>query len=235
MQEPIERRDGETRIISQAADRAYICIRRDLLNGRWQAGAHLGEKELGQELGVSRTPIREALRLLASDGLVRLEPNVGASVLRWTQREIAETYDLRIELEGYAAGLSAHNAAADEIDTLEKLAKDMDAAAERADFMEVSEINDKFHRLVILSSGNRRLAKLASALLDLTVSAYGFGKFNPAEMRRSLLHHHELVDAIRRRDGKWASSVMRAHIHAGRAVILDDRDAPTQTAVKATA
>ena len=81
MQEPIERRDGETRIISQAADRAYICIRRDLLNGRWQAGAHLGEKELGQELGVSRTPIREALRLLASDGLVRLEPNVGASVL----------------------------------------------------------------------------------------------------------------------------------------------------------
>jgi DNA-binding GntR family transcriptional regulator len=209
---------------AHAAERAYIRIRKDLLTGRWSAGAHLGEKELAEELGVSRTPIREALRLLASDGLVSLEPNVGASVLRWTKQEIAETYDLRIELEGYAAGLAAANIPAEDIVLLKQMAEDMQAAAGKADFVRVGEINDRFHRSVIESSGNRRLTKIACTLLELTVEVYGFSKFNPEEMRRSLLHHHELVDALRRRDSKWATSVMRAHIHAGRAVILEERD-----------
>ena len=209
---------------AHAAERAYIRIRKDLLTGRWSAGSHLGEKELAEELGVSRTPIREALRLLASDGLVSLEPNVGASVLRWTKQEIAETYDLRIELEGYAAGLAATNASTEDIALLKQMAEDMEAAAEKADFVRVGEINDRFHRLVIEASGNRRLIKLASTLLELTVPVYGFSKFNSYELQRSLQRHHELVDALRRRDGKWATAVMRAHIHAGRAVILEERD-----------
>lgn len=212
---------------AQATERAYVRIRKDLLSGRWSAGAHLGEKDLAEEIGVSRTPVREALQRLASNGLVNLEPNIGASVVRWTKQEVAETYDLRIELEGYAAGLAAANASLESIALLKQMAEDMDAAAGKHDFFLVGEINDRFHRLVIDSSGNLRLGKVARTLLELTVSVYGFSTFNPQELARSLLHHHELVDAIRRRDSNWATSVMRAHIHAGRAVILEERRAGT--------
>ena len=95
---------------NRAADRAYRFIREGILASRWPPGAHLREQELAELSGVSRTPVREALRRLAADGLLQLVPNLGAKVNAWTIQDLDEIFGLRATLESQAAGLAASRA-----------------------------------------------------------------------------------------------------------------------------
>jgi DNA-binding GntR family transcriptional regulator len=89
--------------MTQAADRAYSALRGGILDGRYGSGARLGEIEVADELGLSRTPVREALRRLGSEGLVEVQPRRGARVRAWSTQDLEETYELRALLEGLAA------------------------------------------------------------------------------------------------------------------------------------
>jgi len=92
---------------TQAVDRVYATLRQGILDGVYAPGARLGEADLADALGVSRTPVREALRRLGSEGLLSTLPNKGARVRRWTTSELSDISDLRAILEGYAAGQAA--------------------------------------------------------------------------------------------------------------------------------
>ena len=214
----------------RAADIAYREIRAGLTAGRWGAGSHLGETELAAELGVSRTPIREALRKLASEQLVVFEPHLGASVPGWSRQDLEEIFALRVELESYAAAEAARHATPAQVAELKRLAEAMEKAAfagARPDHVGITELNNSFHRLIVAATGNRRLDNLIATLIEIPLVVRTFARFDRRSMARSISHHFDLVDAIAGGDADWAASVMRAHIHAGQQVMLGVRAGET--------
>lgn len=210
----------------RATDIAYASIRQALVGGRWPSGSHLREIELAEELGLSRTPVREALRRLASEQLVVFEPHLGARVPGWTDNEMEEIFALRAQLEGYAAGEAALHATPEQVAQLEHLARDMESAAfggPQPDYMRITEANDRFHRLIVEASGNRRLASMIATIIEIPLVVRTFARFDRKAMARSVQQHFDLVQAISQGNADWAVAVMRAHIHAGRQVMLDQR------------
>ncbi len=213
----------------RATDQAYTRIRADLMRGRWPEGTHLREVELAVELGMSRTPVREALRRLASEAHLVLQPHLGATVQGWTRHDLDEIFELRMQLEGLAAELAARHATEAQIEALARLAHDVEAAApmKDSDLSTLMEANDRFHKLIFEAAGNRRLARLTALLVEAPLQVRTYHRYSARDMRRSLSHHYELVEAIRARDPVWARSVMHAHVQAGRQVMMQSLAAQT--------
>ncbi len=206
----------------RATDVAYASIRQGLIAGRWPAGSHLRETELAEELGISRTPVREALRRLASEQMVTFEPHLGARVPGWSEHDLDEIFALRVELESYAAGEAARHAKPEQVAELRRLAEEMRQhafASPKPDYVRLTEANDLFHRLIVTMSGNRRLMRLVASLIELPLVTRTFARFDASAMTRSIQHHFDLVEAMAARNADWAIAVMRAHIHAGRQVM----------------
>lgn len=198
-----------------ASDHAYRLIRRQILTGERAGGDWLREGDLAEAIGVSRTPVREALRRLTAEGLVRYERNRGVQVSAWTAEDLDEIFSLRSVLEPWACRLAATSAGAD-LDELDRLAHDMDAAAQGtvADVDRITELNNRFHRLILEGSGNRRLGNVVSSVVQVPLVWQTFSHYSELDLRRSLAHHHELVSALAARDPDWAESVMRSHVRA---------------------
>ena len=198
-----------------ASDHAYRLIRAQILSGDRQGGDWLREGDLAESLGVSRTPVREALRRLTAEGLVRYERNRGVQVAVWTAEDLDEIFSLRSVLEPWACRLAAMSATVD-LDELDRLAHDMDAAARDsvADVDRITELNNRFHRLILEGSQNRRLGSVVSSVVQVPLVWQTFSHYSDIDLRRSLAHHHELVAALAAGDPDWAESVMRSHVRA---------------------
>lgn len=204
-------------------------VRGLILGGTYAAGDRLGEVELAAALGVSRTPIREALRLLASEGLVELTPNKGARVVTWSAAELEEIFALRAQVEGLAARRAAERVTAAELDELEKLAVEHGAATAAGparDLDRVYELNSRFHAGVVQAAGGgTSLTGVVGSLVHSVVLYRTLHTFGDEAMERSSRHHLEIVAALRNRDPEWAECVMRSHLLAARAELLGPRPA----------
>ena len=207
----------------RASDFAYSSIRQGLAAGRWPPGSHLRETELAAELGISRTPVREALRKLASEQLVSFEPHLGVRVPGWSNHDMEEIFALRVELESYAAGQAALHASSAQMAQLRELAQEIEKAAfggEEPDYVGITELNNRFHGLIVAAAANQRLASLIVTLIEIPLVVRTFARYDRRAMARSVSHHFDLVEAIAGGNADWAVAVMRAHIHAGRQVML---------------
>jgi DNA-binding GntR family transcriptional regulator len=209
--------------MAEAVERAYLAIRGDIATGILAVGAHLRAEPLAERLGLSRTPVREALRRLHAEGLVDFVPNHGAYVRGWTRHDMDEVFELRIRLESYAAEIGALVLTEADIAMLADLDEQMhcatrSAADDRLDH--IKELNARFHRIIIEGSMNRRLAAMMSSIVETHLIARTFRSYGPADLVRSMQHHSELVAAFRARDPMWASGVMQSHLRAARQVML---------------
>lgn len=208
-----------------AADTAYGAIRDGILDGGYGPGDRLREEELAEAVGVSRTPIREALRRLAADGLVELGTNRGAQVVAFTDTDLAEIFDLRGLIEPYAHGLAAATIDATTLEHLCALAEEMESlGARRGDRSRgrIAELNRDFHGSIVAAAGRERLSAVLQQVIQVPVVHRTFHRYTPEALARSFEHHRELIDALTAGDGAWASSVMTSHIHAARAALLGD-------------
>jgi DNA-binding GntR family transcriptional regulator len=201
--------------VTHAADRAYSTLRGGILDGRYGSGERLGEIEIADELGLSRTPVREALRRLGSEGLVEVLPHRGSRVRTWTAQDLDETYELRARLD---AGTLA------ELDDLAARMVTVDPSLGHrpaGDFAELAGLNGRFHALITAAAGSAQLAATLAGLVQLPLVMRTYRRYTAAALARSHAHHRELVDALRAGDGGWAESVMRSHVLAARTVLLD--------------
>lgn len=207
----------------KAAEITYATIRRQILNGERSGGEWLREGDVAAAIGVSRTPVREALRRLAAEGLVRHEPNRGVQVEDWGAGDLDEIFGLRSQLEPWGCGLAAASGLAD-LDALGELADRMDEEARRdpPDLDAITELNNEFHRRVLEASGNGRLVGLVSSVVAVPLVWRTFSHYSPEAMRRSLAHHHEIVQALAAGDAEWAESVMRSHVRAAWASLREE-------------
>lgn len=208
--------------MAKAAEAAYAVIREGILSGRFARGERLREEELAARVGVSRTPVREALRRLDAEGLIDFTPNRGARVTAWSERELEDLYEARALLESYGARLAARRITPDELDHLALVADQMQALAEQgpAAADELTTLNSDFHRSIVQASRNSQLDSMVRGIMDVPLVYRTFQRYSPQRLRASQFHHQELVEALRAGDGEWAEAVMRTHILAARTTVL---------------
>ncbi len=206
-----------------SAGRTVAAVRELILRGDFAAGARLGEVELAERLGVSRTPVREALGRLAAEGLVEIVPNRGARVPSWTVAELEGVFDLRTALEPRLTALAVPRATDTDITALDELARamlDVGTPGPDQDLDAIVPLNRDFHgRLVALADQPAMASALAGAI-HAPIVLRNFHTYDAASLRRSLAHHVEIVAAVRAGDPTWAQAVMTAHIRNARAVMV---------------
>lgn len=209
--------------MATAWEQAYLTLRRRLADGTYPPGSHLREEELAAQLGVSRTPVREALRRLDAEGWLRVVPNQGAFAAEWSARDIEEIFDLRALLEAHAAERAATAPDRRALDEMEAACEAAEAALPGGDLASLEAISDanvRFHRALWELSGQARCRAILATLAVTPMVLRNFRNFDAAGLRRSLDQHREMITAIEAGDAAWAGAVMRAHVHAGRAVFL---------------
>jgi DNA-binding GntR family transcriptional regulator len=195
-------------------------IRHAIAEGRLQPGERLKEKELAEMLGISRTPVREALLLLQAEGLVDAMPNRGATVKAYTEAELADLYELRALLEGYAARRAASRITEGQLAILRETLTDFAAARHRNDREEIFRVNLRFHYTIVEASGVARLANLVRATIELPLVYRSFYLFSPAETELSEGMHRRVTSALTAGDAERAELLMKEHIFEGRDHLL---------------
>ncbi|WP_081737647.1 GntR family transcriptional regulator [Arthrobacter sp. H41] len=195
---------------------AYAQVRALIASGELAAGSWLREKILAERIGVSRTPIREALNRLSAEGMVEISRNKGAQVVSFTPDDVAGLYDVRAGFEPHAALLAVPLLGDEDVDRLAELAAAMEDVVRSGELDALSALNSAFHGLFVDRCGNRHFATALQTLMRPAVVAHTFRKYSPEALNRSMLHHAELVAAARARDGEWAEAIMRTHILAAR-------------------
>ena len=214
-----------------SGERALEALRELILSAQLTPGSRLGEVELADRLGVSRTPVREALTRLAAEGLVEIVPNRGARVATWTVAELEGVFDLRASLEPQLTGFAVPNASADDVAELDDLAHRMVEVGRPGpgqDLDALVPLNRAFHDRLIALAAHPTLATALAAAIHPPIVRRNFHAYDEDSLRRSLGHHLEIVAAVRAGDSAWAQAVMTAHLSNARAVMV--RAATAQTA-----
>lgn len=201
--------------MSKAADLAYKRLRAGILDGTLPPGSQLKEEELAELCGVSRTPVREAMRRLESEMLVRRTDTQRSYVADWSITDIDEMFTLRGMLEGYAASRAAQNMSAEKLAELQACNDALGKAVARKPAPDVEGFlrhNRQFHGIIIEASGSERLKTLLVRLVEQPIvhrTALGYDRSNLAQ---SHAEHEELIRAIGKRDTEWARTIMSGHI-----------------------
>lgn len=199
--------------MTTAAD-AYDAIRARILSGAIAPGDRLRETALADEMGLSRTPVREAMRRLEQDGLVEHVPHRGAIVRTLDPQQVTELYLIREVLEGTAARLAAQQASAAEVEALRALLATQPGEAEDAGGVEASRRNAVFHRAIRDAAHNRFLLR---AMEGVTASLALLGPTTlgmPGRIPEAAAEHAAILEAIAGRDGDAAEAAARAHIRS---------------------
>ncbi len=206
---------------------AYQRLLEDIQHGALQPGDRLRETELAQRLGVSRTPVREAIRQLEADGLVAHIPRTGATVRRLDYPEVMELYEMRAVLEGTAARLAARAASEIEIDELVTLNDQLTAAGTGT---EAARLNRIFHATLLDAAKNRFLSR-SMAALHKAMMILGPSMLSDSDRADAAdTEHRAILSALQERDGARAERHMRDHIEASQRLrirALRERDRST--------
>ena len=203
-----------------SSDQAYLALRERILEGRLKPGTALKERDLCEELKVSRTPIREALRRLSADGLAEVRPGRSIIVTLFEADELTEIFELGIVLESFVAGLAAVKAIPDDISRLEGIVGEMASLSEVSAMRQnvrYIKLDQAFHDMIAAIARNPRIAQILKQTMSFRVLANIFEKYEPSDFATSLAQHRTIVGAIASGDSDWAQSAMSSHIRTGQA------------------
>ena len=192
----------------------YENLRYRIITNDLQSGQQLYEKELMQEYGIGRTPLREIFQELQRNGLIEIIPKLGTRVVSMDLRVLRETVQLRRELEGLAAELATQHIEPDQSARLQQLLDEAGKVKTNSldALKELSDIDMKFHRIIYEASGNRQLKEMIESLL-YKMSMYWFQVgFSAVEFREQFKELEELLQAIKIRKPKDAKVIMKQHI-----------------------
>ncbi|RNL72001.1 GntR family transcriptional regulator [Streptomyces sp. I6] len=195
-----------------AAERVYAHIKQAVLDRRYEGGTLLTEGELADAVGVSRTPVREALLKLEMEGLLRLYPKKGALVLAVSAQEIADVVETRLLVEEFAVR-RAVPAPPRLIRRLEELLDEHKRCAESGDLAEVAATDRCFHAEIVRHAGNEILSRLYDQLRDRQLRmGVAVMHSHPDRVAKNIAEHAELLDAIRAGDGERAAACVHQHL-----------------------
>lgn len=202
---------------------ATNALRDAIVSGVYPPGSRVIESEVATRLGMSRTPVREAIRRLGGEGIIEHVPNRGAVVPAWDRGAIKEVFDLREMLESHAIRLAAGRRTAKDLQILRESAREMraletDPSERRWDAYAIQ--NNRFHRQLFTMAGSDRLEAILVGLIAVPLLHRNFDSRTSATMKRSNDHHDEIVSAIEAGDASWAATAMALHVRSTANVLL---------------
>ena len=187
-------------------------LRDMIMTGKLKEGDKVNEGKLCETMGISKTPMREALRVLSVEGLIRLVPNRGAFVTKPEFEEIAEMFDVMSLLEGFCAHRACEKMTSRKFAHLEKLHAKLEENFERHDQEEYIRVNNQYHSFIQEIAGNRTLNQIVDGLRK-KILLYRFQSLNlPDRFASSIREHRDLLEAFRQRDDSRAEALMRQHL-----------------------
>jgi DNA-binding GntR family transcriptional regulator len=201
--------------MSKASDRAYKAIRDLILSGSLGPGAQLKEEELAELCGVSRTPVRDAMRRLEAEMFINRTESQRSFVPEWSSDDVEDVFALRIRMEGYAAYRAAQRIKPQQLAALTAVNAELGAllAEDGPNLTDAFlENNRRFHTLLTDAAGSERVRLMLARIVEPPIVRKTALLFDREKMQRSYHDHGELLAALRARDPHWAEAVMTMHI-----------------------
>lgn len=194
------------------SSRVFHTIREEILQGKYTKDEELKEKTIGEELGVSRTPVREALRQLELEGLVTIIPNKGAYVVGISQKDIKDIYEIRCRLEGLCAKWAAANITKEQLDELEENVFLSDFHVGKGNSEQVVELDNKFHEIIYAASESKELRHVLSDFHHYVQRVRRMTLAESGRASESIGEHRKIVEALKNHDAKMAEKLATEHI-----------------------
>ena len=194
-------------------DVVFQTLREAILRGTIKPGERLMEIQLSQQLGVSRTPVREAIRMLELEGLVNMTPRKGAAVAAISEKSLRDVLEVRCALEELSVRLACERMSWEQFEQLRTANVKFAQVAEGEDITEIAKSDEAFHDIIYYSTDNDKLILLLNQLRE-QMYRYRIEHIKIKERRSMLIREHqEIIDALRERDSTTAVLVMRRHIN----------------------
>ncbi len=208
-------------------------LREMIIEGELAPGARLNERVLCERLGVSRTPLREAFRVLAAEGLVDLQPNRGAQVVAFSDEDIRESFEVMGALEALSGELACGRIRDDEIAEIKALTFEMLACHARRDLPAYYRLNRAIHDRLNEAAGNALLRQMYVTLNQRIQNLRFRSNFDGDKWNRAARQHADIVAALEARDGPRLAAILRKHLeHKGEAVLDGLRRGEAQRGVR---
>ncbi|PLC51357.1 GntR family transcriptional regulator [Pollutimonas subterranea] len=203
--------------MKKGSQHTYETLRKRIIAGHYTAGTQLKENQIAEEMGISRTPVRTALKQLIDDGLAVAEGGRGVFIASWTRWDIEDMFRLRIRLEPFAARLASERAETQTIEELKRcndqMARGIEALSkDKNAITEIQAANSAFHRILLEAAGSQRLKSMLETMIDMPVITRSFFLYDVEDLERSLQHHRDLVMAVELRNGDLAEQIMSVHL-----------------------
>ena len=192
--------------------RVYDRIRDDILNGVYKEHEELKEATLGEKMGVSRTPVREALRQLELEGLVEIIPTKGARVTGITKKDIEDIYQIRYLLEGLSARWATEHVTQEQLEKMEETLYLTEFHAKKGNFAQVYDLDSQFHELMYEASGSKMLNHILSDFHMYVTRIRKTTLASDSRSKNSTEEHRAILDAIKDRDAERAEASAHKHV-----------------------
>lgn len=197
----------------------FESMREAIISGVLEPGERLMEIQLAEEMGVSRTPVREAIRKLELEGFVVMIPRKGAYVAGVSHKDVADVFEIRAALEGLAAGLAAERVTEEEIEQMERIL--LSPSDEEMDLEDIVESDTDFHALVYKASRNERLIQILANLREQIQRFRATSLAVPGRIKDAIDEHRAIVEALARHDVEEAQSLAMSHIVTAENIMFD--------------
>jgi len=192
--------------------KVYRKLKKEIIKGSFKPGNKILEGRIAEQMGISRTPVREAIRELAAEGFVTLSPNQGVVVRSVSVENIREVLQIHSVLEGLAARLSCEVTNEEDLKELENYVNKMEKLVEKKDLLTYSEVDLKFHELIVNICRNKRLIQMRRNISD-QAQRYRISSLSiPRRLKESLKEHQKILEAFKTKDPKKADSMSQKHI-----------------------
>ncbi|WP_042277262.1 GntR family transcriptional regulator [[Clostridium] dakarense] len=202
-------------------DVVFENLREAILEGKLKPGQRLMEVQLAEQLGVSRTPVREAIRKLELEGLVVMLPRKGAYVANMSLKDIIDVLEIRASLEGLAASLAAERINPDDIKKLEKISKEFEELTIASDVDTLLKKDVEFHECIFKATNNKKLHQLINSLWE-QVYRFRVTYISDYDSSLSIVNEHKLIlDAIKKGDNELAKKYAREHIEKAEQFMIE--------------
>ncbi len=195
-------------------------LRRAIIHGEFEPGERIAEKALCEQFGVSRTPVREALKILSVEGLVQLNQNRGAAVTELTRQDLEEAFPVMGTLEALAGELAARNATDAQIERMGALQARMVAMFNKGDRRGYFRVNEEIHQLILAAADNAVLSRLMRSVSAQVRRARYQANVSPERWGAAVAEHEEILEAFARRNASRLSRLLKSHLANKLAALL---------------
>jgi DNA-binding GntR family transcriptional regulator len=205
-------------------EEVYDSLRKSILHGKLKAGQRLIEEQLAHQIGISRTPVREAFHKLEKDDLVMRLPKGGFAVREFTKADVEEIFGIRCALESYAAYLATIHITPDKISALEKKMEELQKALESRDTNKVVQFNTEFHNLLYKACRSKKLSDMINNYSDYFYRYRAAFPYNENNFKYTVDDHRNMLEAMKKKNPRVVEKLVRTHLEKTKELVLQAVD-----------